>query len=315
MIRIYQKGNNIVEKYSMLPNKADSSELLWVDLQDPTLEEIEQVEKTYDINIPTRIQLEEIEWSSRYTETDQYIVANSNFIQYTEESSYKSIHVSFVIKGDLLITCREGDLYSFADCVQKIKANPKPFHSGKLIFIVILETRIDFDADLLEFLAKKIHALGKDQNGATGSHANMLKQITDFQEIALFVRQNIMDKHRVISSMLRSAAFNDKEKARMQIIIEDMNSLIEHTNFIFTRLDYLQESFLGMVNIDLNRIIKIFTVISVVFMPPTLIASIYGMNFKKLPELDWEFGYPVALLSMIFSSVVILFIFKKRKWL
>jgi magnesium transporter len=315
MIRIYQKGTNIVEKYSEIPNKIELSGLLWVDLQDPTLEEIEQIEKTFEINIPTRIQLEEIEWSSRYTETSQYIIANSNFIQYTNESSFKSIHVSFVIKGDLLITCREGDLYSFADCVKKIKANPKPFHSGKLIFIVILETRIDFDADLLEYLSKQIHTLGKNMNGTNGNHANVLKQITDFQETALLVRQNIMDKHRVVSSMLRSTLFNDKEKARMQIMIEDMNSLIEHTNFVFTRLDYLQESFLGLVNIDLNRIIKIFTVISVVFMPPTLIASIYGMNFKRIPELDWEHGYLIAILLMILSSAVILYVFKKRKWL
>jgi magnesium transporter len=101
----------------------------------------------------------------------------------------------------------------------------------------------------------------------------------------------------------------------MQIIIEDINSLIEHTNFLFTRLDYLQESFMGMINIDQNKIIKIFTIVSVVFMPPTLIASIYGMNFKFMPELSWKIGYPIAILLIILSSLTTLFIFKKRKWL
>jgi magnesium transporter len=315
MIRIYQKGTNVVEKFSALPGKAELSGLIWVDLQDPTIEEIEQIESTFDIDVPTRVQQEEIEWSSRYTDNGTYIVANSNFIQYTDTLVYKSIHVSFVIKGDLLITYREGDLYSFADCVKRIKVNPKPFNSGKHIFIVILETRIDFDADLLEYLSKQIQALGKNINGTSGKQMLLLKQITDFQETALMVRQNIMDKHRVVSSMLRSTLFNEREKSRMQIMIEDMNSLIDHTNFVFTRLDYLQESFLGMVNIDLNRIIKIFTVISVVFMPPTLIASIYGMNFKNMPELNWTYGYPYAILIMILSSVATLFIFKKRKWL
>lgn len=315
MIRIYQKGTNVVEKFTALPAKGELSGLIWVDLQDPTIEEIEQIETAFVIDVPTRIQQEEIEWSSRYTETGQYIVANSNFIQYTEPANYKTIHVSFVIKGDLLITYREGDLYSFADCVKRIKTNPKPFHSGKYIFIVILETRIDFDADLLEYLSKQIQAMGKNLSSTNGKQAVLLKQITDLQETALMVRQNIMDKHRVVSSMLRSTMFNDKEKARMQIMIEDMNSLIDHTNFIFTRLDYLQESFLGMINIDLNRIIKIFTVISVVFMPPTLIASMYGMNFKFMPELNWRYGYPFAILLMIVASAVTLFIFKKRKWL
>jgi magnesium transporter len=315
MIRIYQKGTNVVEKYSVLPGKPELSGLIWVDLQDPTIEEIEQIETAFGIDVPTRVQQEEIEWSSRYTDTGQYIVVNSNFIQYSDKLEYKSIHVSFVLKGDLLITYREGDLYSFAECVKLIKTNPKPFHSGKYIFIVILETRIDFDADLLEYLSKQVQAMGKNLSSINGKQAVFLKQITDLQETALMVRQNIMDKHRVVSSMMRSASFNDKEKARMQIMIEDMNSLIDHTNFIFTRLDYLQESFLGMVNIDLNRIIKIFTVISVVFMPPTLIASMYGMNFKAMPELSWTYGYPLAILLMIVASVVTLFIFKKRKWL
>ena len=274
-----------------------------------------KVEKAFNVNIPTRIQQEEIEWSSRYAENENYIVVNSNFIQYTTESNFSNIHVSFIIQDEILITYREGDLYTFADCVKKIKSNAKIFTSGKIIFIILLETRVDFDADLLEYVSGQIHEIGKKITERDGTQTEIVQNITSFQETTLMVRQNILDKHRVVSSMLRSTDFTKKEKSRMQIIIEDINSLIEHTNFLFTRLDYLQDSFMGMINIDQNKIIKIFTIVSVVFMPPTLIASIYGMNFKFMPELTWETGYPIALILIILSSLATLYIFKKRNWL
>jgi magnesium transporter len=102
---------------------------------------------------------------------------------------------------------------------------------------------------------------------------------------------------------------------KLTMIIKDINSLVEHIKFNFDRLDYLQDTFLGYVNIEQNKIIKIFTIVSVIFMPPTLIASIYGMNFEIMPELDKKWGYPIALLLMVFSSLFILLYFKKRKWL
>jgi magnesium transporter len=302
MLRTYQKGDISVTKHAKLPDISELHNLIWADLQNPTLEEIEYVESVFNVDIPTRVQQEEIEWSSRYSENENYIVANSNFIQYSSETHYYNIHVSFIIKDEVLITYREGDLFSFADCVKKIKSNTKVFTSGKVIFIILLETRVDFDADLLEYISGQIHDVGKKITEKNGTQTEIVQKITSFQETTMLVRQNIMDKHRVVASMLRSNGFSKKEKERMQIVIEDINSLIDHTNFLFTRLDYLQDSFMNMINIDQNRIIKIFTIVSVVFMPPTLIASIYGMNFKFMPELDWKTGYPVAIVLIILSD-------------
>jgi magnesium transporter len=130
------------------------------------------------------------------------------------------------------------------------------------------------------------------------------------------VRENILDNQRVISSMLKSDKFPDHHKKILRIMIKDITSLLEHTNFNFERMEYLQNSFLGLVNIEQNKIIKIFTVVSVIFMPPTLIASIYGMNFKGFfPELTWQWGYPFAIVIMVASSVVTLYLFRKKKWL
>ena len=115
--------------------------------------------------------------------------------------------------------------------------------------------------------------------------------------------------------MLRSEFISDELQPRLTIIIKDINSLIEHIKFSFDRLDYLQDAFLGYVNIEQNKIIKIFTIVSVIFMPPTLIASIYGMNFAFMPELDTKWGYPIAIFLMALSSLFILYYFRKKKWL
>jgi magnesium transporter len=131
----------------------------------------------------------------------------------------------------------------------------------------------------------------------------------------MMLRENIIDKQRTVSSMLRSDFISQELQPKLSMIIKDINSLVEHIKFSFDRLDYLQDTFLGYVNIDQNKIIKIFTIVSVIFMPPTLIASIYGMNFRFMPELDQKWGYPAAIVLMVLSVAIILYYFRKRKWL
>jgi magnesium transporter len=314
MIRIYQKGETLVTKATLPLSFDDLQDLIWIDLQDPPIEEITAVEEHYHINIPSRLQQEEIESSSRYVENDDYIVANSTFLQSVDEATFLEIHVSFLLKGDLLVTYREGNLRSFVECVKKIKTNHKPFVNGRMILLSLLETRIDFDADLVENISRKITGITKDLTNEHRPNEKLLKLITNYQEITMQLRENVIDKQRVVSSLLRSGEFAEDEKERLRTIVKDINSLIEHSNFIFERLEYLQNTFLGLVNIDQNKIIKIFTVVSVVFMPPTLIASLYGMNFK-IPELNWAFGYPFALLLMLSSSLLTLWVFKRKRWL
>lgn len=320
MIRLYQKGQNAVKKVTLPLDPNDLTGLVWIDLQDPTIEEITGIEDFFQIDIPTRLQLEEIESSSRYLEKDDYLVANSTFLQTNGDLQPIEHHVSFVVKGELLVTAREGEFRSFAECVKKIKINNRPFSNGRRILLVLFEIRVDFDADLIENISKKITSIGKqltnDQiSGKNGPGADILREITSYQEITMQIRENIVDKQRVLSSLLRSGEFIEDENEKLRVVIKDINSLVEHSNFIFERLEYLQDTFLGLVNIDQNKIIKIFTVVSVIFMPPTLIASLYGMNFNLIPELSWKLGYPFAILLMVGSSLLTLFIFKKKKWL
>lgn len=129
------------------------------------------------------------------------------------------------------------------------------------------------------------------------------------------IRQNAVDKQRVLSAILKSKEFEGEDYERLRIVIKDINSLIDHANFTFQRLEYLQNTFLGLVNIEQNKIIKIFTVASVIFMPPTLIASVYGMNFEFIQAFKWKYGFIYAIIIMVFSSAGTLYFFRRKKWL
>ncbi|MBN2274180.1 MAG: magnesium/cobalt transporter CorA [Bacteroidales bacterium] len=315
MTRLYKKDQNIMVESETIKTAGDLTDLIWIDLQSPSLREIEEVENYFGVNIPTRMQQEEIESSSRFIEKDDYIIANSIFLQKTDENQYLSAHVSFVLRDELLITYHEGEVRAFDECVKKISINHKPFSTGNKIFLSLLEIRVDFDADFIECISKQITIIGRSLTAENGTHEELLREITAYQESAMMIRQNIIDKQRVMSLMIKNMDFTEEEKERLGILSKDIDSLVDHTNFLFERLEYLQNTFLGLVNTDQNKIIKIFTLISVIIMPPTFIASLYGMNFRFMPELNWKIGYPLTLLLMIGSSYGTWLFFKRHKWL
>ncbi len=316
MIAIFYKAfNKIVHEIDVKRlAEIDYEDLLWIDLASPLPEEKQAVEDFFSIKLQTRQQSEEIESSSRYSETETLIIANSNFlIQQNDE--FITEPVSFVLKDGILISLRNIELKAFADTIRKFYINYKAFPTGYHILIALFETRIDLDADMVESTAKEIAQLSRKITIADDLDEELILAISKLQENTMLIRENFIDKQRVISGILKSERFPNDTYPKLTIIIKDIGSLINHTDFGFERLEYLQSTFLGLINIEQNKIIKIFTVVSVVFMPPTLIASLYGMNFKVFPELNWQYGYPFALGIMVLSSILTLFIFKKRKWL
>ncbi len=283
---------------------------LWIDL-DGVDEEVEnELEDFLKIYIQEEEEMIEIEMSSRYIETNDTLVVNSNFLL----SNFETDPVSFILKNNILVTVRGEELSSFHETVKKISANPKNYPTGAHVLVALLETRVEFDADMIENMTQKITQLSNSLS-LQEADEELLSEIKNLQEKTMLLRENIIDKQRTVSSMLRSEFISAELQPKLTIIIKDINSLVEHIKFNFDRLDYLQDTFLGYVNIEQNKIIKIFTIVSVIFMPPTLIASIYGMNFSIMPELDKKWGYPVALVLMVLSSLFILYYFRKRKWL
>lgn len=311
-LKLYYHQDNVIRLSRSLDFlKNNSTQIfLWIDLNDVDEEVENELEDYLKIYIQEEEEMIEIEMSSRYIETNDTLVVNSNFLLNTFERD----PISFILKNDILITVRSKDLSSFHETVKKISANPKNFPTGTHVLVALLETRVEFDADMIENMTQRITQLS---NSLTLQEADeeLLTEIKDLQEKTMLLRENIIDKQRTVSSMLRSEFIPADLHPKLTIIIKDINSLIEHVRFSFDRLDYLQDTFLGYVNIEQNKIIKIFTIVSVIFMPPTLIASIYGMNFSIMPELSNKYGYPISIGLMIFSSLIILYFFKKKRWL
>lgn len=320
MIRIFQLPNYSQEKISSLielENFAEiKNEISWIDLQNPTPEQIKEIEEEYDISFPTRQQQEEIETSSRYLENPGIIKVNSTFINIIPHSGkLEENEMSFILTDKTLFTLRYFDSRVISETVKRIKQFPVIFANPSKIFIAIFEARIDFDADLIEGVSKYIADIGRKVTYDRNLDEKMLLKINEYQDLTMSLREALFDKQRVVSSLHRNEDLMVDNYNRLRTILKDLSSLIENVNFNFTRLEYLQQSFLGFLNIEQNKVIKTFTVVSLVFMPPTLIASIYGMNFRAMPELDWSLGYPIAIALMVISSIIPIAIFRKKKLL
>ncbi len=317
MLRIYYKKERRLVKESDLEalREIPQQDLIWVDLQNPTVEEKVTIETYFDIKYSSEEESQEIESSSRFSELDEELIINSNFLSIREKSFVYS-PVSIILEKNILFTYRDDDLKTFGESVKKIKSNPASFTNGFQILMVILETCIDQDADLIENVAKEIADLNKSLKVSDERvDEDDLLKISSIQNDTMMLRENLIDKQRLISALMKSSIFPQDYMGVLRIMMRDISSILEHNKFAFERLEYLQNTFMGLINIEQNRIIKIFTVATVVFMPPTLIASIYGMNFKIMPEIDWKYGYLIAIILMAFSSAVTLIYFKKKKWL
>jgi magnesium transporter len=312
-----KKGNklNIVEGVKLLENSEDKNNVIWIDMLLPTIEEVRAVENMFDMKFPTKQESEEIELSSRYWEENNRIEINSYFLINDDKNSAFNETVSFILQGNLLISVRYKKLQSFNTFTKKLLISPREFKNGYSIFCQIIDIRIDADADTIENLSKEITKIRKHVfTDYSNDDEEILEKISTFEDLNMKIRENLTDKQRILNSLLKSQKFVD-DKSELPIMLKDIKSLIDHTNFNFERLDYLQNIFIGILSIEQNKVIKIFTIVNVIFLPPTLIASIYGMNFEFMPELHWEYGYFFSIAFMIIAAITPVLIFKKKGWI
>jgi magnesium transporter len=305
----YHEGGRIKVSRSMeFLKKTPIDKFLWIDLHDVDDEVEDQLEDFLKIYIQEEEEMEEIEMSSRFIETADTLVVNSNFLL----ADYENETVSFILKNDILVTVHSEELGSFLETTKKLSTNPRNFPTGYHVMTALLETRVEKDADLIEDQIDKITALSEKMRDAD---EDMLMDITELQEQIMVLRQNVIEKQRTLSNLLRSELMPAELHPKLTMILRDATSLMEHAKFSFERLDYLQETFMGLVNIEQNKIIKIFTIVSVIFMPPTLIASIFGQNFQGMPFTGTSFGFWASIIMMFLLTGFILIYFKFKKWL
>ena len=288
------------------------NDVIWIDLFTPSGEEKRAVESFLGTTIQNRAQAEEIEISSRFSETDKAIFANTSFLipgpdEYAEET------VSFILSGNVLTTLRETPLKSFTDLQRRIMAFPKIYDSGHVAFLSILENRIDLDADMVELVSKEINQYNRKVSVGEDISEEFLIDINILQENTMLIRENIIDKQRVISSILKSANYPKEYQPRLNVLLKDISSLINHTDFGFERLEYLQNTVLGIINLDQNKIMKVFTLVSLMLMPPTLIASFFGMNVSFGGFFQYSGWAWIVIVAMMLASFVVIFrVFKRR---
>ena len=327
MITIYLK------QYNKIIRNADTElfddlgfdDILWIDMVQPTIKEQKAVENFMEISLQTKQQVEEIESTSKYSESENAIISNSNFFVPTGES-FEVEPVSFILSNEgVLVSVRQAEMRTFREAEKRLQMNYRSFSTGYHILISLLEVRIDFDADLVEMVGRQVSALSKTITKEDSIDKDILLRLSTLQERTMVLRENIFDRQRILSGILRSERFPNDIYPRLQLMIKDVNSLISHTDFSFQRLDYIQDSALGLINIEQNEVVKIFSVAAVVFLPATLVASIYGMNFRVMPELEWVYtlpngwdlplGYLFAIGLMMLASGLTMGYFRYKKWL
>lgn len=314
MIKCFVKNENAIALIDTMSDLDGDviDRVIWIDMLMPTHDEIIFIENTFGIKFPTKQETEEIEISSRYWEENDKIEINSYFLISSNQHSFNET-VSFILYRGLLISIRYASLYTFEEFNRKVYATPQQFESGYDVFCNLLDIRIDADADIIEKLSRDIARIRKHVfTDYKNDDEEILEKISSFEDLNMQIRESLTDKQRILSSFLKSDKYKPSLKNDITIMLKDIKSLVDYTDFNFQRLDYLQNVFVGLLSIQQNKVIKIFTIVNVIFLPPTLIASIYGMNFQIMPELNWEYGYLLSIFMMVASSILPVYIFKRK---
>ena len=295
------------------------NEALWLDLINPTNEEEHLIEKILNLNIPTREEMQEIELSSRLYKEEDVLFMTATMVAQSQSISPNQDAVTFVLTPQQLITIRYIEPQAF-----KLFASivPKLHITNSASFLTeLLDATIDRFADVLEMISRQLELFSREifqpKIPNSPSYQNLLQQLGINGDLNSKMVESLVSFGRLISFFDQStgAAIDNTHHLRLMTLSKDINSISDHAHFISNKISFLLEATLGMVQIEQNAIIKIFSVAAVIFLPPTLIASIYGMNFHVMPELSWKYGYILAIGLMLFASWLPYKYFKYRKWL
>jgi magnesium transporter len=298
---------------------------LWIDMLHPTGEEEHLVEQALGLDLPTREEMQEIEISSRLYREDGGLFMTATVLSRTETERPEAHPVTFVLTGERLVTIRYSEPRTFQAFAQRAQRRHSGYDAALPILVGLLEAVVDRAADILERLGADVDAIsleifehrGEQPTKARNFH-DMLRRIGSKGDLNSKARESLVSIGRLAAFLaqgLDSAKADREAKSRVKTLGRDVHSLTDHASFLSTKINFLLDATLGMINIEQNAIIKTFSVAAVAFLPPTLIASIYGMNFAFMPELKWPFGYLFAVVLMVLSAVLPYLYFKRRGWL
>jgi magnesium transporter len=295
---------------------------VWIDLLRPDEDEIAEIDKTFALNLPTLEEMREIEISSRLYEEDDSHYMTFMYISDALGEQPKETPFTFMLKDNLLVTIRYKDMRVISSFIER--AGRQGLASRKYstdLMVLILENIIDLCSDALEKGHTDIEAESLktfDSNNPNKNYQQSLEQIARIGDLNSKMRESLVSLNRLsiyLTHAVKHMKVSKETVTKLEAHLADVQSLLDHTGFVSNKISFMLDATLGFVNIEQNAIIKIFSVAAVIFLPPTLVASIYGMNFRHMPELEWEGGYPVAIALMIISAILPCWYFKRRKWL
>lgn len=301
--------------------------LVWIDLLEPTLEETALVERWLGAELPTRDEMREIEASARVYEEHAALFMTATLLVNADTPERSRSEVTFILKDDKLVTLRYADPQPFKNAGQRLERQGRWLVSGQAAFFWLVDGIIARLADILERAAADTESLSREifraaareKGGPRPDLTEAMGRIGRAGDTASTIRECLHTLQRVLLAVGTSeslpAGMRKEVRGKAKILQRDVASLTEHAGFVTQKVNLLLDATLGLINIEQNAIIKIFSVAAVVFLPPTLIASIYGMNFAHMPELALPFGYPLALAAMVVSAILPYLYFKRRGWL
>ena len=291
---------------------------IWIDVVDPEEEELLWIKEAFGVLLPELDDLGDLEASARYFEADDgHLHIRTDFLLDEEETS-RNVRVAFVMTKQVLFSIHDEDLPVFRLVRLRARLRPGSVSNAKDVLLDLYSTDAEYSADALEEVYENLEQAGKRvlQDDITDNDAEeVLETIAKEEDTNGRIRRNVMDTRRALSFLMRSKLLSDEQQEEARQILRDIDSLENHTAFLFDKINFLMDATVGFINLNQSKIIKIFSVVSVALMPPTLLASVWGMNFRYMPELEQAWGYPVAIISMVISAMIPLWYFRHKGWL
>lgn len=324
MLKVYVNDGTGPRPAELAEGAPAPAQAIWFDLLEPTPDEKALVQTATGLDIPTREEMQEIEASSRLYREANALFMTATILWKTDTEHPESAAVTFILTGDRLVTLRYADPRAFAAYAARLQ-RAGAGAGGTTVLAGLLEALIDRAADILERLGAEVDKISREVFENPGRRPtkardfrNVLRRIGREGDLATKARESLLSIGRLLGFLSQAGDEDGLARdigARVATMSRDVRSLTDHASFLSNKINFVLDATLGMINIEQNSIIKIFSVMAVVFLPPTLIASIYGMNFEWMPELGWPFGYPLALVVMILAAVLPYLYFKRKGWL
>ncbi|HEX7759961.1 MAG TPA: magnesium/cobalt transporter CorA [Caulobacteraceae bacterium] len=319
MLKVFSHSGHGLRTIATPQDLSLSPNAVWIDLLEPTREEELAVERALGVELPTREEMAEIEPSSRLYQEAGATVLIATVLTDSETARPRNSPVTFVLAGNALVTIRYVKPRAFEVFAAQVERQPEATAGGAQVFIGLLDSIVDRLADVLERTSAQVERTSLDvfSRPRTAPFEDIIDSLGRAQVIDSKVRDSLVSLHRMISfaGLAEQIETNHECREHLASLHRDVQSLTDHCSYQSGNITFLLDAAMGLINIEQNSILKRFSVFSIMFIPPTLIAGVYGMNFHHMPELDWAWGYLGAVILMLIAAFGPILYFRRRGWL